>query len=195
MPRLVKSKSRRGEIAAPLTVEKFKYADQLNIPLPSLILGIEVKPWEFEKPDMQRVYNFKPGRTWVNLAHQTAGIGCHQHYIHATVLTPVSEKVRYGMTALQEKWLDSNVGAFGVGLKSLNDYSADLRHLFGADCNQSHRCFEEGIYPIDVEYVKDMVADDLPKDLDDLIEWKDGWSRALGCINRFGFWVIGENCD
>ena len=195
MPRLVKAKTRRGEITAPLTVEKFKYADQLGIQLPALILGIEVKPWEFEKPDLQRTYNFKPGRTWVNLAHQTAGLACNQHYIHATVLTPISEKVAHGMKMLEKKWLDSNAGVFGVSLKELNEYDADLRHLFGASCNSCHRGFEEGIYPIDIGCISQLAADDLPKELDDLIEWKDGWSRAIGCIGRYGLWVVGENSD
>jgi len=175
--------------------EQFRYPDQLGIALPSLVLAIPVLSEDLCDDSDYRGYRFKPGRTWHLLAHQTAGVGCRQHYMHATVLTPLSDDIQRRMNALSKQWLHTDTGALGVSLDELSHYRSDLARLFGADCNTSYPDFEEGLFPIDSQFVGKLTGDPLPKDFDDLLEWKDGFQRACGCLNRFRLCIIGPNSD
>lgn len=179
----------------PLKRDDFKHDWDLKLTLPVLVLAIPVLDWAFKEGDY-KAYRFAPGRQWIKLAHQTAGLACHQHYMHATILTPKSVAVAQGMNELAAKWEDSQVGCFGgPTIDGLLDYRADLKRLFGADCNHSHRDFEEAIYPIDIEDLPKLTDEPMPKNRDDLIVWKDGWQRAMGCINRFRLYILGPNSD
>lgn len=186
--------SRKPHSKSPFTIEDFFYLPEPF--LPALILGIYVPASSFRSDlDSSRDYHFKRGREWKKIAHQTAGLACHQHYIIGTILKPTDHALE-GMRILSKKWLDTNVGLGGGTLDELNEYRADLKRLFGADCNRSHRHFEEGFYGIDIEFARILTGEKLPwDDLDSLIEWKSGFDRAIGCINRWGLWVLGENCD
>jgi len=177
--------------ASRVKLENFKYADELGITLPQLVLGIEVNPMS----DRARAYRFVKSRRWVWLAHQTAGLCCNQHYLYATLLTPKSAAVLQGMNALAQKWLDSNVGWAGVSLDTANEYRQDLDRLFGADCNSCHQDFEEAFYPADLEFLPKLAADQLPENLDDLIEWDSGLERAMGCVGRFRLLIVSNNSD
>lgn len=178
-----------------LSFASFNYPEDLGWTLPSLVLAIPVPDDAFRDDADYRGYRFKSGRTWHQLAHQTGGHACHQHYMHATLLTPLSADIQLRMNALSKQWYGTNAGVFGPTLNELGSYRADLARLFGADCNVSYPSFEEGIYPIDTEHGAKLAADALPKDLDDLIEWKDGFQRACGCIGRWKLYVISQNSD
>lgn len=182
---------------AALKLEDFHYADQLGLALPQLVLAIEIPKRGFEED--ARTYQFKLGRTWLKLAHQSAGHACHQHYLLATVLTPKTVKVAQGISALDRKWLDSQAGCWGVPLSGVLDYEADLKRLLGAGCNTSYRSFEEGFFPLDTEFLSAVAAEadlaSLPKDLDDLIEWRTGFERVGGSVGRWKLIVLGENSD
>lgn len=174
-----------------LKIEDFKYADQLGITLPQLVLGIEVDP----RSEYARAYKFKPGRAWLKLAHQTAGHACHQHYLYATLLQPKTVEIAQRMNILACRWHDSQVGVFGARLDTVITYRSDLQKLFEADCNDCHTKFEEGYLPIDIDYIGKLAADQLPKDLDDLIDFASGWERGMGCVGRFGLYCLAENSD
>jgi hypothetical protein len=189
-----KSLSVRGATKKPsgiLKVEDFKYYDQLGLTLPQLILGIEVNP----KSEYSRDYKFKPGRKWIKLAHQTAGHACNQRYLICTALQPKSVEVLQKMQQLANKWDGSQAGCWGNSLDSLNEYRQDIKNLFGADCNFCHNDFEEGIYPIDIDFLIGLTDEKVPENLDDLVEWESGWDRSLGCLGRWKLFVLGENCD
>ncbi len=177
---------------AALDLEDFRYADELGLVLPQLVLGIEIPKRGFDED--ARMPQFKPGRTWTKLAHQTAGHACHQRYL---ICTGLSRKlgIVQGTVELNQKWLDSQAGCFGVSLGTAVEYNADLHRLFGAGCNLSHRDFEEGFYPIDVEFLPWLASDILPKDLDELIEWRNGFERIAGSIGRWKLVILGENSD
>lgn len=182
-----RKKKDRGE----LKLEDFKYHDSLGLTLPQLVLGIEVDPTSEYSKD----YKFKPGRKWIKLAHQTAGHACNQHYLICTVLQPKSVEVLQKMQQLANQWEDSQAGCWTNSLETVLAYRASLKNLLGVDCNFCHKKFEGGIYPIDTEFLEKLTDEKFPKDLDDLIEWDSGWERGLGCIGRWGLFVLGPNSD
>jgi len=174
-------------------ISDFEYLNQTEFPV--LILGIEYDGWMMkEKSEIK--YNFAEGREWKKIAHQTAGLSCHQHYIIGTVLKPKNVDVYKKMNILTKKWSNSDCGTFGVSLNELNEYRDDIKTLFGLDCNNCYRYFEEGIYPIDCtqEALEALTKENLPKDLDNLAIWEKDLDKILGCIGRWNLWILGENC-
>ncbi len=151
--------------------------------LPTLVLAVPQK------------YDFKKGRIWQGIAHQTAGHGCHQHYMYGTILKPKSEIVEK-IQHINKHWLDSDCGwAREATLDEILKYRKQLQELLGVDCNQSYADFEEGIYPIDctIENLGKLTAEKFPKELDSLIRWnKDEpyFHRA-----DWKLYLLGENCD
>ena len=87
-----------------LNVEDFEYYDEVK--LPKLVLAIECYPYMFKKEGVD-AYNFTQERDWKMVAHQTAGIACHQRYMYATELTPKSSAIRRNMKKLNKYWLNS----------------------------------------------------------------------------------------
>jgi hypothetical protein len=169
--------------------------------LPRIILGIVPPDYAFEeKPKYTwKEPRFGRSRIWQKIAHQTAGLSCHQRHIIGTILTPKSLEIETAVKSLCDKWLDSNMGCFGLGLAEANEYSNDLKRLFGKDvsCESSWRHLEEAWYPVDCtkDALSVLTSDILPENLDDLIEWGNGWERAYGCINRWTLVFCGENSD
>ncbi len=192
----VKSAARRAKPAKqrPLTIEDFRYVEDLGVPLPQLILGIRIPPGAFNGDYPLRTYSFKPGRTWLNLAHETAGTAKKQRCWFATLLTPKAT-VSLALRALCDSHVSGDLGAWGCSLDELIEYRAKLKALLAVDCNQSHRFVEKGALPIDVEYVRRLVLDDLPTDLDELINWDSGIDRARNCVGRWDLTVLGPNGD
>ena len=188
---MVKKVSAKRPNEAGLNVEEFRYADELGLELPQLILAIEVSP----RSEYARSYQFKIGRDWIRLAHQTAGPARHQRYLYASRLTPKSVDIVQGMNSLSRKWGHSHAGCGGVSLDRAVEYQNDLKKLFKAGCNVSHHGFEEGFYPIDIEYLPDLAADKMPDKLEDLVQWSSAFERAAGCVNRFKLVILGSNSD
>jgi hypothetical protein len=177
----------------------FKYLDELGLTMPQLVLGIEIPGSCFDdEPGWScHQYDLKSDRNWVKIAHQTAGLACHQHWMIGTFLKPKSVELLQNMQKLSDKWLDSNAGVFGLSLAEANEYDGDLKYLFGVGCNRSWKDMEEAFYPIDCtpENIAAMTDEVLPNDLDELIEWGSGWERAIGCVNRWRLFVLGLNSD
>jgi hypothetical protein len=161
---------------------KCEYIDEKSLPI--LVLATESD------------YDFAPGRSWRYIAHQTAGLACHQIYLLATILTPkggVAEK----MNQISERWLDSNCGALGTSLDEILEYRSQLNSLLGVDCDNSYRGFEEAIYPIDctAQNLAKLTDEILPQNLDDLVVWPSDSDRYLGFIGRWKLYILGGNSD
>src|SRR3989344_9338005 len=104
--------------------------------LPALVLATKHK------------YNFKEGREWISIEHQTAGNVCNHHYMTGSILKPREDTLK-AMREISDYWYDTNCGVFGTRLNEIIRYRTHLRELLGVDCNLSYRDFEEAIYPID----------------------------------------------
>jgi hypothetical protein len=183
-----------------LKTSDFSYIDQIaNVSYPKIVLGIQVPSFYFEEhyPYKWRELKFTKSRTWIKLAHQSGGISCNQSYFFATFLNPKSTKVLENIILLQNKWFESNVGAFGTSLDSIIEYREDIKKLFGVDCNSSWKKFQESVYPIDCtdENIKKLTDESFPEDLDNLIDWNNGFERAAGCIGRWSLCILTENSD
>ena len=164
----------------------------LTMPQPVLLLGIEVTAETLSLHQHQ----FKPGRIWLYVQHQTCGHACHQRYFIGVRLSPRPEKLA-AIQKLCDHWLDSDAGVWGVGLDELLVYRQQLRDWLGVDCADAatYRNFEEAWYPVDVKFATVLATDELPADLDDLIEWRDGLAKFAGCFSRWKLIVLGENGD
>lgn len=169
---------------------QFKFHDEYGLSLPLLVLAIGGHE---EHPCTE--FKFKKTRTFLPLQHQTAGLGCHQHYMFATVLKPRHpEKIK----KLCDHWYESNAGIFSASLNEVNEYRTEINDLFGVDCNGTYTFFEEGLYPIDLNEgsLEKMCIDrNLPKELDDLVIWESKMHRIFGFIGRWKLFILGENSD
>jgi len=161
--------------------EKCRYLDDLDKELPALVLAAHCN------------YAFTNGREWLSIIHQTAGHACNQHYMTGTILQPRPEIVDK-IKQINDHWLHSNCGAWGVRLDEILEYRNQLKGLLGVDCNHSHRDFEEGLYPIDCssEVVRKLASDNIPDNLDDFIKWDPGEICKHASWNLY---ILGINCD
>lgn len=168
---------------------------------PLLILGCSVAldsscPEVYEAPLR---WKMKPGRTWERIAHQYAGVSCSHSYYWATVLTPRPE-VAKALAEIDAHWRGTDTGVWGVTLAEIAEYNEQLRRLIpGATCERVYRDFAEALYPIDCQGGADvcrLATDDVPDDLNDLVEWEaEGIQRFLGSVGRWGIWALGANSD
>ncbi len=154
--------------------------------LPVLLLGIVEKEYNFRK------YNFNKKRKWRKIAHQTAGVSCHQHYIVGTILTP-RKNIKRKLLAICDMWLDTNCSKH-PSLDEILTYRAQLKNLLGVDCNYTYMDFEEAIYPIDCsrETIRKLAIDNLPVNLDNLINWN---KNELSKYAHWRLYILGENSD
>lgn len=171
------------------TTQRFYDDDEL----PKLVLALVV----YNIPTPNYVYKFTEPNKWLQISHQTAGHGCHQHKLWVRKLQPKTSTISKNIKVLNDRWLDSDCGIFGVSLTEANNYNEDLQRLFGVHCNHQWSMFEEGIYPIDCteEHLKAMTDTKLPKDLDDMLIFSSSISKLCGSINRWNLLILGQNCD
>jgi len=170
--------------------DNYKYFEDSE--LPKLILGIKINP----KYSYQEEYKFKSDKDWIRIGHQSAGHACHQQYFIATILAPKSELTNK-IKDICDEYIDSDIGCLGVNIHELNSYVDLLKSNLDVDCNWSYTNFEEAIYPIDYskENLDKLTNDIFPDNLDDLIEWKEVRQQSIGCIHRWGIYILGKNCD
>lgn len=175
--------------------EQFRYPDDLGIRLPALVLGIEVEWYHASEDDGVRAYRFKAGSgfDFKPIVHQVGGLRCNHRYIVGTVLPWVNVEVLQNAQRLNERWYDSSVST-NCSMDTLNEYRADVKRLLGADANHSHS-FEEAYYPIDIEHLPKLTSATLPADYDDLIDFRDGFERAMGCMGRWSAVILASNSD
>ncbi|MGG6284026.1 hypothetical protein ACQ4M3_20795 [Leptolyngbya sp. AN03gr2] len=142
--------------------------------LPTLVLAIEVNPQiitnapSFKSNREWFPFNF--GREWLAIRHQTGGIAVHEHYLFASKLR-TTQRIFDNMKALSDYYWASNIGTAGEPtLNSLIKYRQQLKEVLGVDCNQSYADFQEGYYPIDLEFISKLTTETLPNNLEDLLE-------------------------
>ena len=172
----------------PTNIDTYGYLNtDYGIALPQLVLAVNYY-------DADKI-KFATDRKWLRIAHQTAGHGCHQHYLVGTILTmtPLAKELA---RILNMTWLESDCGVFGVSMNELENYRTQLRG-YGLDCNFAYPKFEEAIYPVDCtgDALQKLAKDKLPKDLDTLIEFEGGIDKMCGMIGRWELFILGENCD
>lgn len=138
-----------------------------------------------------------PGREWQYIEHQCGGIACHQKKFFGTPVVPRG-KIALGLAHISEHLYASEIGAFGTGLDDVLQYREMLLDL-GLDCQYSYTDLEEGYYPIDLpEDLSSILDEELPKDLDDLIDWDKEHGhlgKMLGIIGRWSLVWISQNSD
>lgn len=158
------------------------------IKLPVLVLAIK------HQEDFFREYNFVEGREFINIFHQTAGHANNDNYMTGIILKLKLETYEV-INQINNSWRGSNCGMFGTSLEDVLIYRNQLKKLLGADCNESYKDFEEGIYPIDcsAENVRKLALDKIPDDLDDLIKFETGFEGVVGCVNRWNIYILGQN--
>lgn len=156
---------------------------------PRLVLAVLDRTWTKD-------FSFAPGREWVRLQHQTSGHACGQVYMWCNFLTPRPENIA-AIYEIERSWYDTDLGAWNVSLDELLKYRKMLNEKLGVDCNWSHSDLAEAIYPIDctVENLRKLCLDEIPDDLESLIEFDSDMSRVFGIANRWKLYIIGENCD
>ncbi len=153
--------------------------------LPKLVLAVH------------KNYNFNKKEGWEYIVHQTAGHMCANYHMIARELRPrkgLKEKIQ----EINDTWLESCSGmSRNPMLDDVLEYRKQLNELLGVDCSFSYDRFQEGLYPIDCdsESLNKLTSERFPKDLDNLIGWKDNLERCMGTIGRWNLYILGENCD
>ncbi len=179
--------TRRPRRPAALTIEDFRYPEQLGLTGPQLILGIRVKDSEFERPETQRVPRFAAtGRKWYRLV-----MGARPWRYHATVLTPATAAVAAHISALCHEF-SGIVATPGGGpyLSTVISYHEALSGRLLVGCNLTHRDLADGHYPVDLAGLRRLTSDALPEDPDDLLTFETGYERAAGCANRWSLVIV-----
>lgn len=172
--------------------DRFRYLDSSE---PSIVYGCRVNRYCLDAPDDYGTplsWTFKPGRVWKNIVHQYGGVACLQFYVIGTVLEPhkeVSKKIK----ELDEKWsnTDGNVTSFD----NVISYRMDIIDLFGVDCNNSYRDFNEALYPIDMDPSRPGDTINRFSKAHDLHCWPHELLEKGTDSNGWGLWILGRNSD
>jgi hypothetical protein len=133
-----------------------------------------------------------PGREWFRYVHQCGGVACHQLvFAAATELTPKSDAMLKGMRRISDEYHASNLFR-PVSVDDLVHYRSVVREHLQVDCNRDYETFDEAIYPIDLDHIRDLTSDSIPENLNDLGRWK--YQRVTPAL-PFGLWILGPNSD
>lgn len=172
-----------------LELEQFRYPDELRLALPQLVLGMLIPAHKLGSDYPPRDPVFVPGRTWLKVIHDTAGLGHNQVHL---VCTPLTARNPDAIRTLVSRWEGTNVGMAEPTLTTLNVYADELKRTLKVACNESHHLLAEGLYPMDPHFLPDVATDAIdPAKLDDLIEWDSGAQRAEGCVGRWSLVILG----
>jgi hypothetical protein len=192
-----KTKVTNPALPKPLNFQDFEPLAQTE--LPALVLGINVPIEHLRDPEDAVVYaglydlNFKPGRVWRKIAHETCGVACKPVYWIGTVLKPTTYAERH-IRNLAQAVRGMNLGWKGSPtLAALIAYQTLLTTLLNVGCDKSYAAYCEGLYPIDAGCAKWLTFEELPTDLDELVEWNSGMQRARGAESRWSLAVFGPN--
>ena len=81
----------------------------------------------------------------------------------------------------------------GPPLGEAQRYALHLQKRFGegAECGASYSRLAAGHYPLDLGALSLLTSEALPANLDELLEWNNGWERAAGSADRWHLVVIG----
>lgn len=150
--------------------------------------------------ERSRLRGIKGGRRGplVRVSHQFAGVGCDMLHAEGFVLQPRPSAFA-AMQLIEATWRETSMGAFRTQLDDIELYRSQLRSTLHprADCNSSYHLLAEAVYPLDpsVDVLREICTDDLPDDLDDLLEFESGASRLRGVVDRWACLILTENSD
>ena len=137
-------------------------------------------------------------RPMVSVYHQCGGLSCNHMTMVAMPLTP-RPMMLAAMQLIEKHWFDSGMGVFRTSLDEILFYRSQLKALVhpDADCNSSYGDLQEAVYPIDVDMrvLRELCEDELPDNLDDLIQFDSDMHRAMGMIGRWKCYILAENSD
>jgi len=141
-------------------------------------------------------FSFSPGRDWLRIQHQTSGHACGQVRMWCTFLTPRTDTLA-AINDIERSWYDTDLGAWSVQLDDVLKYRKMLNDKLGVDCNWAYEDLAEAIYPIDctVDNLRKLCVDEIPDNLESLIQFDNDMSSIFGIVNRWKLYIIGENCD
>ena len=146
---------------------------------------------------MNRPRQTVPGRKWYAVRHQCAGVACQQQEFYGTPVAP-SGKVAMALTQMSQQFYGSEIGALGTNLDDILEYRAMLQAV-DLDCKYTYPKMVEGFYPIDLpEHLDNYLEEQLPAELDDLIDWDaegGGLGRMVGFIGRWSLVWVSPNSD
>lgn len=179
--------------------EKFFYVDY-DFVNPHLVLysdalrGNVLDDPHGEASRLEKPPKFKEPKKWASIMHQTAGYACHSYYIHARFLEP-KRVLQELFKELLVKYNDSCVCRI-PNLKSANEYETIL-NKYKLTANNSYQYLEEGFYPIDIECLKTVTNEKLPKNLQELVVEPKKKEKLWSIFNYVDFKlaILGPNCD
>lgn len=137
---------------------------------------------------------FKPDAGFEELELQTGGVACHHPKLWGKRLE-MTEKGKELATVLARKYWYSNIMA-PASLSRIVGYTKVLRH-YKQTCETHYTLFEEALYPMDFgAHAADIaVIKDLPKDLNDFVDWPHKFSVVSGIYRRWFIAILTENSD
>jgi hypothetical protein len=169
--------------------------DDMDVPIkyPALVLANPIRQ-DLGREEVD--YNYKPGREWLQFLHSTAGHAVRYKAMACTLLTPKPELVEK-IQLISDYWKGTDTGVYNVSLDDIVEYRKQLNKELAVDCNRSYKDFAEAIYPIDArpQWIRRLVQELIPEDLDDWIEWKDDLEKHSTSIGRWSFYILGKNSD
>jgi hypothetical protein len=141
-----------------------------------------------------RKVRFTGARQWWAVQHQSAGVACHQR---SWIVSPLTVRPEYAAGVAAIAGADHCcAGMFGSpSLDMLGVYRDLVRAHLPADCNHSWPDYEEGVYPLDVDRIAELVVDEIPERLDDLCVWPSAFEKMVGMVGRWKLLILGDNCD
>lgn len=144
---------------------------------PVLALGMFLYP-DYKKKDLIRAYQVKKQ---VSYFHHAG------YYIQA--LLPQPSDLGYRLLETVFELCNTNKDR---DLDFLIEYESILLQV-GLSCNRSCKNLENGYYPIDFDkdIVKRLFVDEMPDDLDDLINFENNTDRLGGIIGRWRCAILG----
>lgn len=137
---------------------------------------------------------FKADAGFSEYMPQTGGLLCNHPKFWAKPLemTPDGKELA---ELLARKFWESNIMA-PANLYDITEYEGVLRR-YGQTCANTYEPFEEAIYPMDwgEQVAQIAVVKDLPKSLDEFVNWQHEFSKFGGIMRRWWIAILTENSD
>jgi hypothetical protein len=137
--------------------------------------------------------NFKPEYNFKPYEHISSGYTCSTHKLFIKILNPTPNAQKL-IEFLNKEYYHSCFIEEHVPLDEIIKYQLHLK-LFDLDCVGSYINFQEAMYPIDCEYIHKLTTDDLPENLDDMVNWEKPINQMCGMVGRWKLYVLTENSD
>jgi hypothetical protein len=153
-------------------IDKYKYIDDNSLPL--FLLG--VVRFDEDSNENFNFFNFKNCNI-DNLQHQVSGILCHSVTLYGYAFNPINDKYYKLIEELDKKYYNSSIHN-NPKLSELSEYSNVIKQ-YNLNCEYSYIHLREGIYPIDIEYMKDIIGISYEDFEKEYVVYKENSSKFL----------------